>query len=102
MLEGVANCRKCRVSFTDSEGMTHAVEVVTSTLYEAAALALAELRRCGFADAEPGAAVRFTVSVEAPATTHELPLRKVMAWLDGGGKSPSEQALKVRVRETLS
>ena len=41
----------CRVSFNDSEGIEHAVEVVSASLYEAAVLAMAEFRRCGFADA---------------------------------------------------
>lgn len=99
--ESVPNVRKCRVSFTDTEGVTHIVEVAASSLYEAAALALAEFRRCGFADAEAGPATRLTVAVEAPSTTHELTVRKLSAWLDGGGKSPSEQAVKVRLRELL-
>jgi hypothetical protein len=97
----VATVRKCRVAFTDSEGVSHDVEVVASSLYEAAALAVAEFRRCGFADAAPGSAARLTVSVEAPSTTHELTVRELSSWLDGGGKSPSEQALKVRLREVL-
>jgi hypothetical protein len=97
----VANVRKCRVAFTNSEGVSHSVEVVASSLYEAAALAVAEFRRCGFADSAPGSAARLTVFVEAPSTSHELTVRKPSTWLDGGGKSPSEQALKVRLRELL-
>jgi hypothetical protein len=34
--------RACRVSFTDTEGIAHAVEVEASTLYEAATLTIAE------------------------------------------------------------
>jgi hypothetical protein len=34
--------RSCRVSFTDSEGLEHAVEVSAASVYEAAVLALAE------------------------------------------------------------
>jgi hypothetical protein len=44
----VPTARTCLVSFTDSGGVHHAVEVSASTLYEAAALAIAEFRRCGF------------------------------------------------------
>lgn len=42
------------------EGITHVVEITASTLYEAAALALAEFRRCGFAEATfgPGTKLR--------------------------------------------
>ena len=39
--------------------------------------------------------------VEAPSTTHELSVRKPSAWLEGGCKSPREQAMKVRLRELL-
>ena len=52
----VPNVRKCRVAFVDSEGIAHSVEVAACSLYEAAALAVAEFRRCGFADAMPGPA----------------------------------------------
>jgi hypothetical protein len=82
--------------------VSHSVEVVASTLYEAAALAVAEFRRCGFADAAPGSVARLRVYVEAPTTTHELSVRKLAMWLEGGGKSPREQAMKVRLRELLA
>jgi hypothetical protein len=92
------------VSFTDTEGITHAAQVSASSLYEAAALALAEFRRCGLTDATPGPAARLTVTVlvDAPTTLHELPMRKLTAWLEAGGKSPSEQAVKVRLRDLLA
>jgi hypothetical protein len=58
--------RTCRVSFTDSEGIEHAVGVAAASLYEAAVLALAEFRCCGFADATFGPAIRLNVRVKAP------------------------------------
>jgi hypothetical protein len=97
----VSKICKCRVSFTDSQGVVHAVEVPAGTLYEAGGLALAEFRRCGFAEAIPGPATRLTVAVEAPATTHELPIPKLMAWLDSSAKSPSDHVLKQRLRELV-
>jgi hypothetical protein len=39
-----------RVSFTDPEGVTHSVVVSAATVYEAAALAVAEFRRAHLAD----------------------------------------------------
>ncbi len=39
--------RICTVSFTDPEGISHAVEVTAATLYEAAVLAVSEFRRVG-------------------------------------------------------
>ncbi len=82
--------------------MSHSVEVVASTLYEAAALAVAEFRHCGFADAAPGSVARLRVYVEAPTTTHDLSVRKLSTWLEAGGKIPREQAMKVRLRELLA
>ncbi len=89
------------VSFTDPTGITHAVEVSASSLFEAAALAVAEFRRWGFADVALGAATSLAVTVKPPATTHELRVSKLEAWLNSAGKSPGEQALKVRLKEEL-
>ena len=91
----------CRVSFTDSAGVTHTVSVSASSLYEAAALGIAEFRRCGFAEAMVGPATRLRVAVVAPATAHELTVGKLRAWLDSSGKTPREQAVKVGLREIL-
>jgi hypothetical protein len=84
-----------------SRVIRHAVEVAASTLYEAAALAIGEFRRCGFTANAPGPATRLTVTVKTPATSHEVRLSKIEAWLESGGRSPNEQVLKVRLRELL-
>lgn len=91
----------CRVSFDDGAGVTHTVAVSASSLYEAAALALAEFKRSGFALAAVGPATRLKVAVETPATTHELSVGKLQSWLDSGGKTPREQAAKVSLRQML-
>ena len=96
----VPTARTCSVSFTDTNGIRHAVEVAASTLYEAATLAMAEFRRCGFITDAPGPATRLTVSVKAPSTTHEIQWAKVEVWLQSAGK-PNEQAMKGRLRELL-
>ena len=64
--------RICLVSFTDTNGIRHAVEVAASTLYEAATLAMAHFRRCGFTENAPGPATRLTVTVKGPSTSHEV------------------------------
>jgi len=99
MLNLVSNA--CRVSFDAGAGMTHTVSVSASTLYEAAALALAEFKKSGYALVEVGSATKLKVIVEAPTTTHELTVGKLQAWLDSNGKSPREQALKVMLRQAL-
>ena len=92
----------CKVAFTDGAGVTHCVTIAASSRYEAAALALAEFKRCGFAIAMAGPATRLTVTVESPSTAHELTVSRLQAWLDTSGKTPREQAVKVRLRQCLS
>jgi hypothetical protein len=41
------------------------------------------------------------VTVKTPATSHEVRVSKIEAWLQSGGKSPNQQAMKVRLREWL-
>lgn len=96
--------RTCRVFFTDTEGVTHSVRVdAVSSLFEAAALGLTEFRRCAMMDAtpDPDPATRLTVIVESPGTAHEIPMQKLSAWLESGGRNPAEQATKVRLRVLL-
>jgi len=91
----------CRVSFTDGADVTHTVTVSASSLYEAAALAIAEFKRSGFAFAGIGPATRLKIAVQAPSTTHELSVSKFEAWLTANGKTPREQAKKVTLRQLL-
>ncbi len=93
--------RTCTVSFTGTDGIVHAVEVSASSLYEAAALALAEFRKSWLVEVLPGRATRLTVTVRSPATSHELTVGKLEDWLASGGKSPNEQVEKRRLKEIL-
>src|SRR5262249_28403615 len=69
--------RQCRVSFTDSERITHCAEVAAESPNEAAVLALAEFDRCGLTDAHTGPATRLTIAVLAPSTSHEISVGRV-------------------------
>ena len=91
----------CRVSFTDGANISHAVTVAAGSLCEAAALALSELKRSGFALAQVGPGTRLTAAAEAPAVTHELTVGKVQSWLNTNGRTPREQAQKVTLRQLL-
>jgi hypothetical protein len=66
----------------DGANVTHTVTVSASPLYEAAALRIAEFKKSGFAFANIGPARRLTIAVEPPATTHELSVGKLQAWLE--------------------
>jgi hypothetical protein len=81
--------------------LEHVVEIAATSLSEATVMALAEFRRCGFADASFGPATQLTVKVKAPQTEHVVSVGKLRAWLDGVGKSPNEQVVKKRLKEIL-
>jgi len=92
--------RACHVFFPDTESIRHSVDVVASNLYEAAALAIAEFRRCGFTSDAAGPATRLSVAVKQPSTRHEVQWGKVETWIQSAGK-PNEQAMKTRLKELL-
>ena len=95
---GVAS-QICTVSFTDSSGVRHSVEVAAGSLYEAAALALAEFRSSPMLqDNGPGAATVFSVSVRGPSTEHAVPVKRLLSWLRSSGKTPKEEATKAAFR----
>jgi hypothetical protein len=60
--------KQCRVSFKDSEGVEHAVEVEARTLYEAVGLAINRFRSCEHVKYEPEGLHEFTVELQEPAT----------------------------------
>jgi hypothetical protein len=92
----------CNVSFTGTDGMVHAMEVSAGSLYEAAVLALAEFRKGWLVEVLPGRATRLTVTVNAPATRHELTVGKLEDWLASGGKNPKEQSEKGEGKGTVT
>ena len=69
------------VSFVDSTGIRHSVEVAAESLFEAAALAVHEFRSHSWLDdVEPGAATPLSISVKPPATTHEVSIKQLEKW----------------------
>ena len=86
--------RICTVSFTDSEGFSHAVDVTAATLYEAAVLAIAEFRRAQLFDAHVGPGTRLTVAVRQPEVKHEIPFGKLQEWLHGGQEARMSRSLR--------
>ena len=74
---------RCRVAFTDSEGIEHAVEIEAESLYEAVALAVAEFRSATIAIDPPRATTEFRVSVLRQPTHHTIRLQQVTKWAQG-------------------
>jgi hypothetical protein len=87
----------CVVSFLDTEGLRHAVEVEAESLYEAAVLAIRTFRQH---DCEPGQASRLGVEVLS-AVVHTVTPARVYDWLNVGAKTPREAVMKERLRALL-
>ena len=90
--------KTCTVSFQDSGGVRHAVEVGAETLYEAAVLALKAFREH---DCAPGPGAHLDIEVKSPSVRHTLKAGKIEEWLTGGARSPSEAVEKRRLKELL-
>jgi hypothetical protein len=91
--------KQCRVSFRDSDGIEHAVELDARTLYEAVGLAIDRFRRCEHVAYDPKGMQEFTVESREPSTQHRLTRNMFDAWLRRPGGSPADVARKSRLKE---
>jgi hypothetical protein len=87
----------CIVSYIDTEGLRHTVEVEAESLYEAAVLAIRTFRQH---DCEPAQASKLEVEVRS-SLIHTITLLRVHEWLNGGAKTPKEAVMKERLRALL-
>jgi hypothetical protein len=86
------------VALQVSIGIGHAVFVTAESLYEGAALAI-KMFAVGGSPAGPGATLE--IAAQWPVVSHAVTVRRVKNWLESGGKSPREQALKSRPQEMI-
>ena len=87
----------CVVSYVDTSGIRHSVEVEAQSLYEAAVLAIKVFREH---DCEPKEANRLEIEVRS-SVTHTLTIRKIHDWINGGAKTPKEAVTKEKLRAML-
>ncbi len=87
----------CVVSYLDTSGIRHTVEVDAQSLYEAAVLAIQVFRQH---DCEPREANRLEIEVRS-SVVHTLSIRKIHDWLNGGARTPKEAVTKERLRSLL-
>ncbi len=87
----------CIVSYIDTEGLRHTVEVEAESLYEAAVLAMRTLKEH---DCEPGLISKLEVEIRR-SVIHTVTPKRVREWLNGGAKSPKETVLKERLRALI-
>ena len=94
MLPGMA---VCVVSYLDTSGIRHTVEVNATSLYEAAVLAIRIFREH---DCEPREANELQIEVRS-SVVHSITIRKVHEWLNGGARTPKDAVTKERLRSLL-
>jgi len=87
----------CVVSYLDTSGIRHTVEVDAQSLYEAAVLAIKVFREH---DCEPREANQLEIEVRS-SVVHTITIRKIHDWLSGGAKTPKEAVTKERLRSLL-
>jgi hypothetical protein len=93
---------RCRVSYTDPEGIIHAVEVDADSLYEAVALAVAEFRNDEIIIDAPAPMTEFCVTVLRKPVEHRVRFKKVQEWVRPSTKSgPAGIVLRERLRKLL-
>ena len=90
----VSLLRVCRVTLRDADGIAHQVDVQGSTLFEAAAAAVAIFRQQGWAAQALTANAVLRVEVQLPTVIHEVPLKAVERWLNEPTASPKDQLLR--------
>ena len=88
---------RCVVSYLDTSGIRHTVEVEAQSLYEAAVLAIRVFRQH---DCEPRGANQLEIEVRS-SVVHTLTIRKIHDWLNGGAKTPKEAVTKEKLRALL-
>ena len=93
---------RCRVSFTDSEGVLHGVDVDAESLYEAVAIAVAQFREDEISPLSPGAMAEFTVAVYRNPVEHKIRLQQVLKWSEPNTREgPAGITKRQRVRTLL-
>jgi len=93
--------RACIVSFKDSRGITHAVELTAGSLYEAAALGLKILRTGDWHD-PPSQSTVLEIEVRSPSVKHSVSVQQLARWLNGASSSPRESMKKIELRNLLT
>src|SRR5262249_17738219 len=78
---------RCRVSFTDTNGIPHDVEVQADSLYEAVAQAVAEFRQDELTE-DIGPMTEFVIAVNHPVVEHRIRLNQVTRWCEGTRDGP--------------
>ena len=83
------------MSFIDTRGVRHSTAVHASSVLEAAAAGLKQIRETDMI--EDDGVLELTVDITT-TTSHRVSSSKLQAWLDSSGRDPREAAMKARLR----
>jgi len=99
--KGTVELKTCRVTVHDMEGVAHTVEVTASTLYEAVALGLRQLRGSEWVEGIAAGLNTVKVCVKNVQVEHTVKLGEFTKWVERNGRSPAEVIRKGKIREIL-
>ena len=88
----------CLVSYLDTEGVRHSVEVDAASMYEAAVLAVCAFRNHA---CEPAELSKLEIEIRS-SIVHTVTVKKVRQWLGGTARSPKDLMTKERLRSMLT
>lgn len=89
-----ASLNRCRVSFTDTNGILLDIDVQAESLYEAVALAVAEFRA-------EGPMTEFVIAIHRPAVEHRIRLSQVTQWAKRTRDGPAGVIKRQRIMSLL-
>jgi len=93
---------RCRVSFTDFDGVLHGVDVDAESLYEAVAIAVAQFREDDINPLTPGPTTEFTVAVYRHPVEHQIRLGQVAKWAEQSTRDgPAGITKRQRIRALI-
>ena len=93
--------RCCRVTVCDMDGVKHSVEVTASTLYEAVALGLAEIREQDWAGEIAEGLNTVEVSVTTVPVTHSVRIQDFKKWIGRKGGTPYDISQRKHILQIL-
>jgi hypothetical protein len=93
--------KSCTVSFKGPSGITHSVDVAAHSLYEAAAMGVAALKKDGWVEGL-GPGTRLVIRVRESSGTHSVTVQQLTRWLDGASVSPAEVLRRAQLKKLLA
>ena len=91
--------KRCRVSFIDYEGVSHAVEVDANSLYEAVGLAIARFGCAEFVRYAPGG--EFLVEAREPSSEHRVTLKQFENWMKRSPRGPRDVTVREKITQAI-